>query len=761
MFYLCLPNPLFNKPFSTVLFDNKNELLSVRIASDAQWRFPAHDRNSEKFKVCLINFEDKYFYRHFGVNPVSVFKAFINNFKNERRNGGSTLTMQLARLVYGNVNRTYLQKFKEVVLAIRIEFSFSKDEIMELYALHAPFGGNIVGIHTASWRYFKRPLSNLSWGETALLAVLPNAPSLIYPGKNHHLLLKKRDGLLKQLFLSKKIDETTYQLAIAEKLPFKPSSFPDLTPHLLLKAVKESGDGKVHTTTIDKNVQNTTSLILNKEIANLRGNEINNSCALIIETKSGNVLAYVGNVNHPKKIDQNDVDLISSNRSSGSILKPFLYAFLIDEGKLAPKALVEDIPMQIGSYAPKNYNLTYDGLVRANEALTRSLNIPAVKLLQSYGSSLFIYKLKSFGFKSINKSAAHYGLSLILGGAEVSPWEVGLTYSYLGRVLLNYSSKKFSSTQTELGLNYRVDSLKRNSSTKVSDLLSAGAIWSTFNSITELARPEGYTEKNLFSSVQKIAWKTGTSFGYRDAWAVGVTPKYTIVVWVGNADGEGRPGLTGINVAAPIMFSVFNSLPKSAWFSEPVKNLISVKTCAESGYRFSDDCLNAITINAPIKTNQSPICTYHKKLLLDSSGMYLVNSQCYPRAKAIQKTFLVLNPLQEYYYKQNHLDFVSRPPFLPQCFNESTDKTFDIIYPRNGYKIYLPKNELNQRNELILKATHHLSNSKLFWYLDETFIDATQNYHQLAILPVKGEHRLVLIDEHGKSLSIKFEVVNE
>lgn len=762
LFYFCLPKPLFNQHYSTVVYDRHHELLNARIADDGQWRFPSNNYIPPKFEKCLLEFEDHYFYRHPGINIVSLVKAFYRNISTSKKKiGGSTITMQLVRISRKNPKRTYLEKCIEMILALRLELAFDKKQILHFYADNAPFGGNVVGIEAAAWRYFGRSANQLSWAESAMLAVLPNAPSLIYPGKNHDLLLNKRNGLLKKILSKKIIDKNTYELAIQESIPEKPHQLPQLAPHLLQRIVNEKNQGRVYETTLVKLIQTNTIHLLNKHLEQHKNNQINNAAALIIDTYSGEILAYVGNSNSINKMDQNDVDILAAPRSSGSLLKPILYGLLMSEGKITPHAFVEDVPTQIGAYAPKNYNLTYDGLVHASEALTRSLNVPAVKMLQQYGTAPFLFQLKKIGFESINKSATHYGLSIILGGGEVTAWDVGSVYASMGRVLDKYNKFDSYTDNAIFKIHYLKESHPHHKLSKQYHILSAGSIWYTFQAMNELARPEDYSKSSYFLSNNKIAWKTGTSFGFRDAWAVGVNKKYTIVVWVGNADGEGRPGLTGINVAAPLLFSLFNTLPSANWFALPIADLRKVKICMESGNIASKACINTSIQLIPKSLNNTSICNFHKLINLDEEGRFQVNSKCYSVMKMNKKSFLIMSPLQEFFYRKKHLDYVGLPPLMQGCADEGLSRDFDLIYPRNGFKIYLPINESNVKNELIMNATCSNVNTTLFWYLDENYLGETKRYHQMAVKPAFGKHQLLIMDEKGKSLSTQFEIIDK
>ena len=438
-FYFCLPKPLFQIPTSTVIESYDGKLLGAKIADDEQWRFPATDSVSYKFEQCLLNFEDQYFYNHIGFNPISMWNAVIQNSKANRVvRGGSTLTQQVIRLSRKGKKRTYFEKLIELILATRLEFNKSKKEILNLYASHAPFGGNVVGIDMAAWRYFGAPSNKLSWAENATLAVLPNAPSLIYPGKNQQRLLEKRNRLLKKLLSKNKIDTLTYELSIKESLPQKPFNLPQIAPHLLDFISKKNKGNRIQTT-INYSLQKQINNIVKRNYNILSQNEIRNMAVLVMDIKTREVKSYVGNT-PTTKAHQKDVDIIQSGRSTGSVLKPLLYSAMMDKGELLPEELVPDIPTVIAGYAPKNFSETYNGAVPANKALARSLNIPAVRLLQKYGLQRFSDEITAFKIRNIKYSADHYGLSLILGGAEASLWDLCKTYAGLAGTLNHYTN---------------------------------------------------------------------------------------------------------------------------------------------------------------------------------------------------------------------------------------------------------------------------------------------------------------------------------
>ncbi|WP_417238224.1 penicillin-binding protein 1C [Bizionia sp.] len=748
-YYFCLPNQLFTDPTATVITSQNNRLLGAQIARDGQWRFPQNDSIPEKFKTCIIAFEDAYFYKHPGFNPISIFKAFRDNLKSDGiKRGGSTLTQQVIRLSRKGQNRTYFEKVIEIILATRLELRESKDQILAYYASNAPFGGNVVGLDAASWRYFNRDANQLSWAEHATLAVLPNAPSLIYPGKNQEQLRNKRNRLLKKLRDNAIIDSLTYQLSIAEGLPQKPYALPQTAPHLLQK-VATTHSGKRVQTTIDNHLQERVNQLVKTHYNQLKQNGIHNAAVLVLDVKTRKVLAYVGNT-PTDKLHQKDVDIIDKPRSTGSILKPFLYAAMLDAGDLLPNTLVADIPTQYGSYNPENYNKTYDGAVPASQALSRSLNVPSVRMLQEFGLDRFYQYLKNLELKDLSESANYYGLSLILGGAESNLWDLCKSYAALSSTLNHFSETSSEYFSNEFSEPTFINSETVDFGKKTADktLFDAASIYLTYESLKEVNRPEGDDNWEFYDGSKQIAWKTGTSFGFRDAWAIGTTKDYVVGVWIGNADGEGRPGLVGVQTAAPILFDVFNLLPNSNWFSKPFDEMQEVSICKQSGHRASPNCDEIEQKFIQVSGLKTKPCPYHVLVHLDNLEQFQVNSSCESIADISHKSWFVLPPLMAYYYKTKNPFYKPLPPFRADCLGENA-VSMQFMYPNDNNTIFLPKDFSGKTNELILKIAHSKPETTVFWYLNEQFLGSTQNIHEFGILPKKGKHLLTVVDTFG------------
>lgn len=728
--------PEFSDDFSFVVYDEVGNLLNAKVATDEQWRFPQTEKLDEKYKACAILYEDKNFYFHFGVDPMAVFRAILLNLKHRKIvSGASTLTMQLARLSENNPERTFLQKIREMFLSLVLEIVYSKNQIFNLYANNAPYGGNVVGVSAASWRYFSRPQSSLSIAEVATLAVLPNEPSLVRPGLNAKNLTKKRNAILKKLLLREKISDETYSLSVLEQVPEAPSPLPSIVPHYAeyLNRIVDSNFASVK---IDLRLQERATEIL--EVASLDASRsgVYNACAIILENSTGNILAYVGNTGiHKKnrKIENQAVDLIQSKRSSGSLLKPFLYAAAIDASVILPTQLLPDLPTQFGSYIPQNNNHYFLGAVRADEALTKSLNIPFVNLLSDYSVDNFLILLQKLNLTTFTKSAEYYGLPLILGGGEITLFEIVRAYKNFANCAFNKNKNDFP--------------------------ISSAACRITLDVLKEGVRPEEEEAWRFFSSSKKIAWKTGTSYGSRDAWSIGVTADYTVGVWFGNANGIGRPEITSATLANPVMFKLFELLPNSVWLPRNEIDYKIVKICKHSGFIASQYCDEQCEIQIPRATLIDRVCPYCKPILLTSDKKFRVTNIEGIKTFPTTKNFFILPPAQEYYYSQAHSDYEKLPPRL----NATTDNfvDFQIIFPKNYSNIYIPAKLDGSPGAFIAKTAYLEKDKELFWYLDKSFLRVTKNIHEVQIYVNYGKHYLKVMDSSGNAQTVVFFVLSK
>lgn len=719
----------FEQKNSTVLFDKHGRLLGAQIAADDQWRFPLIDSIPLRYEKALLSFEDKRFYKHPGVDVFSILRAMKSNIR-ERKivSGASTITMQLMRLSRNRDSRSLKQKIVESYLALLYTAKYDKETILRYYATHAPFGGNVVGVETAAWRYFGRGVYDLSWAEASTLAVLPNSPALMHPGKNRNALKAKRDRLLSKLLEEGTIDSMEYNLGIAEALPEAPKPIPNLASHYLEKCKVENPETSKFVSEIDFHLQKNISSILKMHEAFNAEKGIHNASVIVRENETGDIISYIGNTDGHKKSMYND--MATTARSTGSILKPLLFACSLEESLLTPKELLTDVPIQLDGFQPKNYDKNYRGLVPADEALSKSLNIPFVLMLQKYGVDRFISRLHDFGFSTIDKSADHYGLSLILGGAEVTLEELTKAYAELGNLVTNPGTKT---------------------------VVHPATAYHMFEAMTGLKRPNEDHFWESFESSGKFAWKTGTSFGNRDAWAIGVCPKYTIGVWVGNSDGEARPDIIGSSLAGPVLFDVVHGLADVSEFKEPLKDMKEMVLCKKSGMKASIACNEkAISYLSP-SLDQSAVCTFHQIIHVDSTSNYRVSKDCYSDAR--DTSWFVASPKQALFLKRFDPSYHSIPRVHPDCIQSEDDKQLDIVYPQEKSSFAIPNNLKNEKESIVCEVAHQSPNTRVYWHLNDEYLGMTEEFHKISINSGIGTHKLYVIDEHGRYDETVFEII--
>jgi penicillin-binding protein 1C len=753
--WLAVPVVRFDDPVSPALFSAEGRLLGARPAADGQWRFPPGARVPRRFAEVLVKFEDKRFYRHPGVDPLAMARAIRQNLRSGRvESGASTITMQVVRLARKNRPRTLVEKLREAVLALRLESARSKGDILALFAAHAPFGGNVVGLDAAAWLYFGRSPDELSWAEAAFLAVLPNEPGLTATEMGRARLREKRDGLLVKLRRLGVLGDLEDRLALAEPMPERVRPVPREAPHLLETLAARPGPAPPFRSFIAADLQRTAARIVERHGARLAERGIRNAAAVLIDNRTAAVVAYVGNVglDRPGNDGQN-VDIVQSRRSTGSVLKPFLYAALLKEGGLTPLTLVPDTPVRFEGFRPENFDRRFRGAVPARAALAWSLNVPAVRELRDFGIPRFENKLRRWGMTTLDRPPEDYGLTLILGGAEGKLAEVAALYAKLAQIATNAPGG---------GREVRLLRSEPETPTGMRDL-GAAAAYLTLQALTAVNRPDDEGFWRNFSSSKWVAWKTGTSFGLRDAWAIGVTPNYTIGTWAGNADGEGRPGLTGLAAAAPILFDLLSAVDGGGEIVRPPSGFKEIEVCRDSGYLATDLC-PAVTVVVPEESRFDRMCTFHQMVHLDPSGRFRVDSRCEPVDRMRHEPWFILPPVQEYFYRAEHADYRPLPPVRADCAagvaGERGARVMSLVYPEPGVSVYVPVQLDGRAGAVIFEAVHREREATIHWHLDGRYLASTRVFHQIAAAPEPGAHRLVLMDDEGRRLERPFQVVS-
>ena len=763
-----LPASLTQSDYATILLARDGRLLGARIAADEQWRFAPVAAVPDKYRQALLLFEDRRYPYHPGIDPLAIGRATLGNLRSGRViSGGSTLTMQLARLLRqadarlagaaDNPPRSLASKSIEALRALQLEWYFSKDELLIHYTSHAPFGGNIVGLNAAAWRYFGRAPADLSWAEAALLAVLPNSPALIHPGRQRDRLQHKRDSLLQRLHAQGAMSDLDLQLALLEPLPERPQILPQVAPHLLDSLIREYPQQATFHSTLDPVLQQAVNAIAERHGRRLASEGIHNVSVVVIDHQRMETVAYLGNEAWQGEARFSPrVDIAQRPRSSGSILKPLLYGLMLQEGELLPTQLVADIPTRFGSYGPQNYDRQYRGAVPAHYALAHSLNIPAVRMLRDYGVSRFQHQLQAMGMSTLFRPADDYGLTLILGGAEVSLWELSGIFA---RVT---ATARDGSERLQLPISRRLMSDPTQGTR--SPVLRQGAAWLTLQAMIEVVRPGTDSLWRDFSGSQTIAWKTGTSYGLRDAWAIGSNSRYTVGVWAGNAGGEAAPGLTGQSSAAPVMFDVFDRLGASAWFARPEHALKVVSVCRSDGYLAGNQC-PAMDMYIPRESHFQQVTTHHRRIHLDSTQQFRVHSRCESVGNMQAQDWFVLPPAQEFFWRQQHSNYRLMPPWRKDCLADvrelDNDQPMDLLYPHAGSRLYIPVDIDGRRSRALLQAVHRQPGMTLYWHLDEQYLGATKLFHEQSVSLEPGWHKLKLVDQQGYELARWFQVLGE
>lgn len=739
--FLLIPMPELHPPYSTLLKDRQGRIIHAFLSRDQQWRFQIEENTEipEKLKITILLSEDKRFYFHPGFDPVSLIRAlFINLKAGKILQGGSTITMQTIRILEPR-ERTYPVKLKEIIQAIKLEILYSKEKILGLYLSNLPMGGNLSGIRAGSLRYFGKDIEELTWAECATLSAILKSPKKILSNNFKDYLKEKRDGILKILKKYKIIDEFTLSASIKEPLPSGIFPFPRYAPHFSRYLYREGVRGNVNTS-LDLNFQELIESLGINNYPRFKALGVNSYSIVVLDTESGKILAYVGS---PSFYDKRDgqVDGVQAPRSTGSILKPFLYALFLDRGLATEKTLLPDFPMNFGNFSPENSDREYRGAVSLKEALISSLNIPAVFLLKKYGVENFYNFLKKAELSTLSKDSSRYGLSLIVGGAEGKLLEITNLY----RILSNkgcWSPPSYLSDGKE--------QVKKR-------LISEGSANIIFNILQDLKRPE-VIYYSIYPERNKFAWKTGTSFKQRDGWAVGTNENYTIGVWVGNFSGEGNQNIMGASLAGPLLFQIFSMLPETKKQGIERAGLKEYPVCEKSGLAPKEECTEISLVLVPEKVRNLPLCPYHKSYLVDENLNKTICSACWENMTPVKKTFFILPPKMKYYSQLYGKPVEEVPVHNPLCRIKQTGN-IKIIYPEDGTVLKIPREFDGNFQKIVLKVGSSSKEKEIKWLLDGIIIARTEGSGEISIEIGEGNHFFQILDEEGNSASVRFKII--
>ncbi len=733
-------NKIFPLPalddYSQIVETESGEIQFATLNSTDKWRFKAElDEITPVLKKTILEKEDKYFYYHYGINPVSVLRASWNNiFKSKRKLGASTITMQLARMMERK-DRTYGNKFIEMFRALQIESKYSKDEILQLYLNHIPYGGNIEGVKTAAFFYYNQKPETLSLSQMVILSIIPNFPNIIHGDADD--LLQKRNYWLKQFSKSKLFDKAQIEDAFDEELNFERRERPHKAPHLSHRLCRwNSGENKIVSTISDEIQARAENLVYNY-VKPLKFNNINNASVLIIDNISAKVVAYIGSDDFFDNNSSGQVDGVVAIRSPGSALKPLIYAHALDLGLITPKTKVPDVPYNFSGYNPGNYDSRFRGLVSIEQALTLSLNLPSVKLLDEVGVNNFINLLIKSGFKQIAKDKKNLGLSLILGGCGVSLEELTNLFSAFARGGIYKKATLYSGQEVE----------------KPQRIISSASAFMITQMLSKVEGPDFPSNWGDFSTAPKIAWKTGTSYGRRDAWSIGYNRKYTVGVWVGNFDGRGTPELTGANVATPLLFQIFNAIDNKQeqdWFIPP-QSIDYWEVCSESGSIPNDFCED-LTIDTYIPgISPNNRCQHKIEVFTDVNETESYCRFCKPESNVKRKLYRHYPAEVIAFFEEENIPYDKIPPHNENCTKVFSQNGPVISSLTEGVEYIFIANE-NQK--MMLKANVENSVENVWWYVNDKLLKKALAKEKIFFIPPEGEVKISCTDDKGRNTNI-------
>ncbi len=726
--------------YSTLITDNKGEVIHAFLTKDEKWRMKTElEEISPLLRKTIVQKEDKYFYYHIGINPFAVTRAFFMNvFQLKRTSGASTITMQVARALEPK-RRNLANKIIEMFRALQLEWTYSKAEILQLYLNLVPYGGNIEGVKSASILYFGKNPNHLSLAEITALSIIPNRPSSLVMGKNNDEIIRQRNKWLhrfakEKIFTAKEIED-----ALAEPLTAVRMVVPKRLPHLSYK-LKQSGDVNIQTT-IDFNTQQKIEKLVGDYVRSQRLSNIRNASIMIIDNETHRVIAYVGSGDFKDTTDGGQVNGAAAVRQPGSTLKPLLYGLCFDEGLLTPKKMMNDVPVNYAGYAPENYDKNFKGPVTVEYALEHSLNIPAVKALNMLGKERMIETLSRMGFKQIQAKQKSLGLSLILGGC-------GTTLEQLTGMYSSFANE---------GIYYQPSFVMGDSSFQRKRILSADASYMITDILSRINRPDFPISWDATARLPRIAWKTGTSYGRRDAWSIGYNKKYTVGVWVGNFSGVGSSHLSGAETATPLLFRIFNTLDYDAdreWFTPP-KDLEQRMVCSETGLPPAAHCSNLVLDYFIAGISSTQICNNLSEIAVSADEKISYCKSCEPAAGFKRKTYKLIAPELQNWMQTNSIAFETIPPHYPGCEKIFKDGAPLITSPVNGTE-YLISKKNPEPLQLVCETGNDVS--RVFWYINNKFYKATDAGSKQFFVPAEGVIKISCADDKGRNRDIKVTV---
>lgn len=749
-----VPGRLGALPSAVVRFNDQSTGF-VFLSDDEKWRIHADVTQIDPDYVrALLEYEDRRFNFHPGIDPLAIIRALFQNMAHRQVvSGASTLTMQLVRVLEPRP-RSLGSKIVEAFRALQIELRFSKQEILAAYMTFISFGKNIEGVETAAWAYFGHGANNLTPSEIAVLLAVPQLPSRRFPSlKNGVRLMQARDKILKNLFASKVFYKTSETLgaALQAKVPVDLKPFPRNAAHLAFWMNKNQEKPAVNgdlLTTIDPGIQNLINQLSARDGRLAANQGVYNHAVVVVENDTGQIRGLIGGIDFWNRRAGSQIAGFQIPRSPGSLLKPFIYAQAIDLGMLVPDRMVPDIPKDYGGYSPKNYDGLYSGLVRIEDALARSLNIPFINLLDQIGIEKFLGMVGQTGVSRILKSPGYYGLSVAAGGIELSAMEIAGLYTALAR------------EGSFLPLSWRPSSVNGSTVSGKMQIFSAGAAWMVRKALKKRDRPDFPRRRDFAKVPSGVFWKTGTSFGHRDAWAAGSVGKYTAVVWFGNVDYAPSHALVGSDMAAPLLFDLLENLsdPVDGEEDVPPETIADVELCSFSGHLPGPGCPGKRFAKVLVHNIPGDICPFHTEMEIEKSSGLAVGPTCRAGRETEVRKFMNWPAGVRRFLGASYRRLPDLPRIHPACVHIAKSTEFKIISPaRNRTMILIPGLD-PAKQEIPFEVESADSVEMVSWFLNGKFLKSIKADEQLWWTPEAGSHQLTAVSASGQSVSRRFSV---
>ena len=758
--------------YSTIITDDKGEVIHAFLTKDQQWRMKTElNEISPLLRKTIVEKEDRYFYYHPGINPLAMVRAFARNiFRMRRTSGASTITMQVARSLEPK-RRTYWNKLVEVFRAFQLEWKYSKDEILQLYLNKVPYGGNIEGVKSASILYFRKNPDHLSLAEITALSIIPNRPSSLVMGRSNDRIVEERNKWLRRWAGEKVFSAKEIEDALAEPLTATRGTVPRLIPHLAWKLKRQGGD-IIHTTIV-LNTQLKIEKLVKDYSRTLSLKNIRNAAVIVLDNQTHRVITYVGSADFADTTDGGQVNGASAIREPGSTLKPLLYGLCIDAGLLTPKRIITDVPVNYEGYVPENYDRTFNGYVTMEYALEHSLNIPAVKSLKALGKDKLVQKLADCDFRQVEKDQDKLGLSMILGGCGATLEELTGMYSIFANngqyIRPMYTIPDSTSPQNRTRTNNTASANQDNATASANrrgpiaanpgstiapkTILTPAAAFMINETLSKINRPDFPLNWESTVHLPKIAWKTGTSYGRRDAWSIGYNQRYTVGIWVGNFSGLGIPELSGANVATPLLFTVFNTIDyddDQPWFTQP-KDCDVRTVCSETGLPPADYCTNLVTDYFIPLVSPAGKCDNWQDVFVSPDEKISYCRSCLPANGYKKLRYKVVPPEMKEYYELHKIAYQPIPPHNPDCEKVFREGGPVVVSPSNGAE-YL----INKKDPEPLQLRCRVGNDvgKVYWYINNKFYKSGDASGKQFFIPEEGPVKISCTDDKGRNRNI-------